>query len=221
MSQHIWPLLACITIALLLSVIYKQDQRISSLSSVIEEKSSEVSYYKNENGKIVAEKKAAEITASELRKMYPEIQKSIAKDFGIKVKDLKLYMESQFKSTGGGKAEVHNHYYPDEKTSYTEISANDGYLEFKGKVYDSLTASYQYSYTDTIKQTMSMKRDWILGNQYLYGSATLSNPNAKVTGGKAVLMKDYKDKRWGVGVGLFYDGRPRLGLGIQYNVVRF
>lgn len=194
---------------------------IANLQSAIEEKNGKITHYMNENGRIVAEKNAAEIEVNQLRSMYPEIYKSISKDFNIRIKDLKAYMESEFKVTGSGKSDVHNHYYPESKSNVMEVVSRDGYLDYSGVILDSTQARYTYTYTDTIKQTISVKRKWFLGNEKMYGSATLSNPNARVIGGKSILMREYKDKRFGLGMGVYYDGTFRLGVGLQYNILKF
>lgn len=201
--------------------IYRMDQKISRFKSVIDEKNSLISHYINENGRVVADKKAAEVRASEIKSMYPEIYASVKKDFDIKIKDLKAYMQSEFKATGSGKSDVHNHYYPATGSVATDIVSRDGYLDYKGTIIDSVRATYEYSYTDTIKYAISVRRDWLFGNEKLYSSATLSNKNAKIYGSRSILIDDYRDKRWGLGVGLFYDGRVRLGVGVQYNLLKF
>lgn len=201
--------------------IYRMGQKTDRLQSVIDEKDGLISYYVNENGRVVAEKRAAEVRANEIKSMYPEIYASVKRDFDIKIKDLKAYMQSEFKATGSGKSDVHNHYHTATGSVATDIVSRDGYLDYKGTIIDSVRATYEYSYTDTIKYAISVRRDWLFGNEKLYSSATLSNKNAKIYGSKTVLVTNYRDKRWGLGVGLFYDGRVRLGVGIQYNLIKF
>lgn len=208
-----------VLLCLLIHSTYRKDETISNLKSVIDEKNDTIHYYLNENGRLVSEKKAAEVRANELRALYPQIYKSITNDLNIRMRDLKAYMESEFKVTGTGTSEVHNHY--NNQSGVKEITSRDGYLDYSGVIIDSVTAKYSYTYTDTIKQTISAKRRWFFGNESLYGSAVLSNPNAKIIGGKSVLIKEYRDKRFGLGVGVFYDGTFRLGVGIHYNLLKF
>lgn len=201
--------------------ISKRDSEIANLSSVVSEKNDSVSYYRNSSDRAVAEKLAAQLEANQLKKIYPEIHRSLSKDFDIRVRDLKAYMESKFTAFGSGDSEVHYHYHPDTKSTTIDVISSDGYLDYKGTVIDSSRSTFSYTYSDTIKQTISTRKSWVFGDEKLYGSAVLSNPNAKVTGSKSVLMTEYKDKRWGIGVGLFYSGNVAIGVGIQYNLIKF
>lgn len=214
-----------------MAVVYfafiKLEKRINSYESVIAEKNSQIEYFMNENGKLVAGKQAAEVAVRDLKSMYPEIYRALSRDLDVKVKDLKAYMESGFLASGSGNGEIHNHYYTNENGDSVGVQkfvVNDSYLLLRATLIDSLNAPYTYTYSDTIKQSISIKRKWILGNEYLYGSATLSNPNAKITSSKNVLMQEYRDKRFSIGLGALYEpssGKIRLGVGVNYALFKF
>lgn len=175
----------------------------------------------------MAQKQAAEVMAGEVKSMYPELYKALSRDLDVKVKDLKAYIQSEFKVTSSGKGQVTNNYYTtstDVRRKYQQFTAGDGYLSIKADLIDSLNAPYTYTYTDTIKQSISVKRKWLLGKEYLYGSAAISNPNAKIIGSQNILIKDYRDKRWGLGVGAIYDpftSRASVGISFSYILVKF
>lgn len=215
--------------ALLVTLFFvsKRAQQATDLESAIAEKNSDIEYHVNNESRLIAERKAAEITADDIKKFYPAIQAALKDELDVKTKDLKAYIKSEIRAAGSGDAGITNNYYttPDGKRKeYPTFSVDDGYLSLKMDWLDSLHAPYSYSYTDTIKQTISVKKKWFLGKEQLYGSATLSNPNAKVTGSESVLIRDYKDKRFGLGFGVLYDpfvNQVRIGIGLQYNLIRF
>jgi septal ring factor EnvC (AmiA/AmiB activator) len=202
-----------------------EDKRtLRRMESVISEKNAELEFFRSQTGKLLAQKNAAELRSKELEEAYPEIYNTLKKDFDIKVKDLKAYIKNEFKATGSGNADINNHYTTiiggKEATS---LSVNDGYLAFEAVVKDSLNAPYTYTYSDTIQQAIAVKKKWILGRERLYGTATLSNPNAKVTGSTNVLINDYRDKRFGVGPFIGYNpftNGVTIGIGVQYSLIK-
>lgn len=195
------------------------------LSGIITEKNAALEFTKNEVGRLVAEKKAAEIEAKDLKRMYPEIYNAITKELNIKTKELKAYIKSEIEVAASGKGVINNnHYYTlpsGDTVRVSQYSMDDGFLKFKANLLDS---SYTYLYQDTVKQAIALKKKWLLGKESLYGSATLSNPSAKVVGSQSILINDYKDKRFGLGIGILYDpfsGQPHFGVGLQYNLIKF
>jgi len=221
------------TIALYLYLRYsRQEKLLEQKNSVIKEQNAVIEYRTNELGKVIADKNAAEISYKELIDSYPKLAEAITKDFDIKLKNLKVYMEAEFKASGKGNSTVNNHYYTDStgvRVPFWKLKASDGYLDFLATVYDSTNAPFEYDYSDTIKYAFNVKKKWFLGNETLYGSGLLSNPNAKITNSTSILIKDFKDKRWSVGPnvtvyptfdnGLSFDFT--VGIGLQYAVFRF
>jgi hypothetical protein len=224
-------LIYLIAITCIMAVAYTafnwQKKKIDSFESVIAEKNSQIDYFMNENGKLVAGKAAAEVAYSDIKNMYPELYRSLSKDLDVKVKDLKAYIQTEFKASGSGTGTVTNNYYVSEsgeRVGSSDLVISDGWLLLTATILDSTKAPYSYTYSDTVKQSISLKRDWILGNEKLYGSATLSNPNSKVTGSTNILIREYKDKRFSLGVGAIYDpssGRFHLGVGVNYALFKF
>lgn len=210
-----------------IAIVGKMQDRIRSYESVIKEKNDEITYHKNQNGLLVARKSAAELAVEDIKNSYPEIYRALKRDLDISVRDLKAYIQSEISVTGTGDGSVVNNYFTTNKydtVKYRTFSMSDGYLEMNADILDSGKAPYKYTYADTVKQAISTSRKWFLGREYLYGSATLSNPNAKVVGSTNVLIKDYKPRKWGVGIGAQYNlmtGKPSLGVGIQYNLISF
>jgi hypothetical protein len=221
------------TVALYLYLRYsRQEKLLEQKNSVIKEQNAVIEYRTNELGKVIADKNAAEISYKELRESYPKLAESITRDFDIKLKNLKVYMEAEFKASGKGNSTVNNHYYTDStgvRVPFWKLKASDGYLDLLATVYDSTNAPFKYDYSDTIKYAFNVKKKWFLGNETLYGSGMLSNPNAKINNSTSILIKDFRDKRWSlgpyVGVMPYYDDklsfRFSVGVGLQYSVFKF
>ncbi len=199
--------------------------KTKSLSSALDEKNAELTYRTNYEGKLIADKQVAELRVKDLEQAYPKLAESIVKDFDIKLKNLRTYIQAEFSAHGQGESSITNNYYTDSsgvQKSYWQLKAADGYLDFQADVYDSLHAPYKYVYTDTIKYAFSLQGKWYQKKK-LYGSGLLSNKNAKITNSTNILVKDYKDKRFGIGpyVGVDYRLRTNFGLSIHYSIVKF
>lgn len=228
MSKPLAILISALTaiIIFLFMYIWETDKRVQGLQSANAAQQSEISYHTSRSGKLIAERQAAELRVKEFKETYPKMAEDITRDFDIKIKNLKAYMQSEFQAVGKGDADITNNYYTDStgvRRSYWELKASDGYLDFSSTVLDSLHAPYKYTYSDTIKYAFSVKKKWLFGKQSLYGSGMLGNPNAKITNTQSVLINDFKDKRFGVGpyVGYGLNGKVSFGLSVQYSLIKF
>lgn len=199
------------------------------LRSVIAEKNDSIRYHKNDNGKILAEKLAAEIRAKDLEKMYPEVAAELERSFDIKIKNLKAYIKNEFSAQGAGTGSVniHNHYDSLTKKTirFRDFDMDDGYLTFNTRLYDSLSSSlYKYTYSDTAQTVISSKRKWLFGKEQLYATTMFSNPNSKITGTTNILIKNHRDKRFAVMVGAGYDPfqtKPTVMVGLGWTILKF
>ena len=216
------------TIAVLLVVLFfvydrwqKANKESKLKDSVIAEKNAAITYWVNENGKTVAQKEAAELRAKDLETLYPKVYESITKEFDVKVKNLKAYIENQFAAQGSGTGTVTNNHYYDSASRKTvrfrDFSMDDGYLKFDTRLYDSLASSlYSYNYTDTAKTVIHTKKKHLFAKEQLFASTIFSNPNAKITGTTNILVDSYKDKRWVLSAGAYFDP-IRLDYGLSIN----
>ena len=211
MKTHFFYI-ACILVCA--AIIFYMDKRLarvereaSSYASALVEKEAEVTYYRNERGRIIAQKEAAVLTSQEIAKAYPKVIEEMKKEFDIKLKDMKAYVRNEFEARGSGNSTIHNHYVIDStgrRVPVWEMRVSDGYLDFRSTVIDSLHAPYTYSYTDTATTVISRKKKWLFGKESLYSSTMFRNPNAKVTGTTNILVNNYKDKRWVISIGASY-----------------
>ena len=216
----------------LMSVIWiihemrKMKKNEENYQSIIREKDAIITYKTNKEGDLIAQKDAAMGSYKQLAEAYPQITESIQKDFDIKLKNLKAYMQAEFQARGSGNSQVTNNYYIDSagnKVEYFKLKASDGYLDFNADVYSPKNAPYTYSYTDSIQYTISTDKKWFLGNERLLASGKLSNPGAKITNTTSYLVESYRDKRFYLGAGMSYglDGRFVPSIQIGYAFIKF
>lgn len=216
-----------VLLAFIYFIINKHSEVVASYRSIIDQKNSEIAYHVNENGRMVAEKGAAEMKYKELQRSYPQIYKSIKDDMDIKIRNLRAYIQSEFQASASNNGTITNNYIitaDSTRKQYKVLNINDGYLKLVSYVGDSTVSPYNYTYTDTVKQAISISRKWFLGNEHMYSTATMSNPNSKVYGNTSILIKNYRDKRFGVGIGANYNpftNKVYFGVGIQYNLIKF
>lgn len=228
MRERIVFIAVIISLLFLIYFITRQhNEVVSSYKSILDQKNSEIEYHVNEKGKIISEKGAAEMRYRDLQKAYPQIYKSIKDDMDIKIKNLRAYIQSEFQASASNNGTITNNYIitaDSTKKQYRVLNINDGYLKLVSYIGDSSNSPYNYTYTDTVKQAISIKRKWFLGNEHMYATAAMSNPNSKVYGNSSILIKDYRDKRFGVGIGANYNpftNKIYFGIGIQYNLIKF
>jgi len=230
--ETIGLIVIAILTALLIYFYYKSEkhkEEVKSRDSVISEKNDVIKYHVNNEGRILGEKKAAEIHAKELEQMYPHVYAELKKEFDIQQKNLKAYIKNEFSAIGTGTGSVVNNHYYDSTTRrnvrFRNFNMDDGYLKFNTTLYDSLfNAPYSYSYSDTASTVIHKKRKWLLGKEELYSTTKFSNPNAKITGTTNILVKDYRDKRWSVMIGAGYDpfyNKPTAMIGLGYSIFKF
>jgi len=203
-------------------------EQIDHKNNIIAEKEDTIRYKTNNEGKLVAEKLAAQATAKEIAKAYPNIEEEIKRDFDVKLGDMKAYIKNQFAANGKGNSTINNHYYTDSagnEFKRRDLLFQDGYLRFTASIYDSADiASSFYTYSDTITTVIHSKKKWFLGKESLYASSLLRNPNAKVTGTTNLLVDTYRDKRFVIYVGAGYDpfnNQPTISLGVGYALIKF
>lgn len=208
MKIHLTYILLLLAITVAAFYFYDQSRKHQAESdrkdSIIAEKNAEIKYHVSVTGRVIAEKQAAQATTKEALEAYSEVISQIRKEFDIKTRDIKAFVQASFQAQGSGEATVVNNYYQDSTGRTVRAKKflfDDKYLHFESELYDSLqTAFSTYTYSDSILLAFHGKKKWFLGKETLYASAMLSNPNAKVTSSTSVLIKEARDKRWSVGV---------------------
>jgi len=226
-----WPYIVHILMAIMLFILWDlyQGQRRSSesKSSIIREKDSEIEYRKTKEGKIIAEKEAAEARAKDLSEAYPRLAKVLTDQMDIRLKNLRSSIQAEFRAMNSGSSSiVHDTIWKEGKVTVVDsVKINDHYLSFLGGFNaDRSTLNWKYSYTDSITIALHVKKKWLFGNEKLYTSFSLSNPNSKVTNATSVHIQEHRDKRWVISTGISYDPfrnqfSPSVNFG--YALVKF
>lgn len=221
-----------IVIAFSYLMTMEQDHRIQGLQSALRESKSEIEYRKNKEGKLIAEKAAAQQSYSDLKKNMETFANQISKDLDIKVKNMRAGLIASFQAKGEGVATITKIPYDssanllDSSFEPFAVTFDDGYLGTQVDIYSPIDARYTYVYSDTLTFAFHTKKKWLLGRKQLFSSGVLANPNAKITNSQAVLVKEYKDKRFGigpyVGYGFGADGaQTTFGISVHYSLIRF
>lgn len=210
-----------------------------SLSSIIESKEGEVKYLKTELGKTVSEKQAAEVSANQFKEHYKKDLKRLENEFNIKLKRLKVFATAPIQVDGEGLSFIYenpadtttnSHHLPDlgnlslGKSSH--LMFNDKYLSFDVDMSEGREGGYKstYTYRDTISYALHVKKRWIFGKERLYGSWMFENPNAVALNPTSVAIEEYKDKRFAVTVGPYFDpfrGNYGVSIGIGWTLIKF
>lgn len=232
-NLHSIGIAACICLAVSIIIasilIIELNKRVQSLQGANRSLTSEMITYRNDNGRLLSQVSAAEIRAKDIEKQLPEVYASLKKDFDIKSRNLRAYMQAEFVARGSGNAtitKIDTVLQTNSKFEPFAVIVQDGYLSLQADVYDSLTAPYEYEYADTIKYAFHMKGKFLQRKQ-LYGTGMLSNPNAMIVNSDAVLVNEFKDKRWGIGPALTYgvssDGKLNFnfGISVHYSLIKF
>lgn len=197
--------------------------------SVIREKSDSLRYERNSNGLLIAEKASAKVATKEMQDFYSKEIDEIKNQLDINTKNIKAFVKAEFQARGSGNATVTPVVVTNEDGTteeMTDFEFKDQFLTFNSRILSGETsAPSQYTYTDTFTFTFHTKKKNWFAKEELYGSGYFMNPNAKVTKATNVLVDNYKDKRWGIGVaagyGVFiHDDEVKVGPGVMVSVHR-
>jgi hypothetical protein len=199
--------------------------------SALDEKNDSISYWKNGYGQQVAEKTVAQLEAKEIREAYPKLADDIEKKFDIKLKKVLAVIYNEFEARGTGEGLItNNHYYDSssrKQVRFRDFNMDDGYLKFNTRLYDSLSnALYTYSYRDTATTVFHSDKKWwqIFKPEHYLASTVFNNPNAKLTGTTNIMVKGYREKRFGIGPSVGYDpfrNEWNVSVSIHYDLIKF
>lgn len=200
----------------------KLQSELKAQTALLKEAQAETTSYKNKYGQEVAKKLAAETTIKALQQSYGDELKVIKDQLGINTKDIKGILKATTETTGKGNGKIDTLYLDKDSSKYA-IGVKDStqYFRINGVVSD---LGFDYTYTTYDSITLVPYRE---GKQ-LFVKGISSNPNTKITGLQGILVHtEPRIKRFGIGpfIGatLSEDLKPKpvVGIGVQYNFIRF
>jgi uncharacterized protein DUF6549 len=201
--------LALLIMVLIFLYAWNLRSKLESATSVLQEKDAQLTYFKANSGKTVSEKPGAEISRQDFEKHYSDLAADL-KDLKVKIRSLNAVFKAAIEAKGEGVVTIVRDtvrlpgYIPFIMDS---VFIDDSYLKLKAQIIPGTfesKLSYSYTYQDSIVMAIAGKRKWFLGNERLYGSARMSNPNARSLSQTAVLLKQ-RDKRFVISLGANYD----------------
>jgi len=188
---------------IVLYVMYdSKDNQLISANAVLSEKEATIREFRTADGKTVTEKPAAEISRDDL-KHYPDIVKDM-KSMQVEIKRLNSIITAGFNATGKGEVIIVRDTITQNSPVSDSVQVNDGYLQLKGGI-NSNRFGYSYQYQDSLTFALSWKKKWLFGKETLYGTGSLSNPNAKILNQTAIKIQGARDKRFVISAGVSYD----------------
>jgi len=221
--KYLLPL-ALLIMVLLFLYAWNLRSKLERSESILTEKESQITYFKSQSGKTVSEKPAAEISKSDLEKHYSDIAADL-RDMKIKFSRLEAVSKAAIEAKGEGVVTIVRDTIPvpgSVPVILDSVFITDGWLDLRGGI-KGQRFGYTYSYQDSIVMAISGKRKWFLGNERLYGSARVSNPNARATSLTSVLLK-HRDKRFVISLGANYDpftNRFSPGIHAGWSLLKF
>ena len=184
--------------------------------------------WRNKAGQSVTDKTAAEVNLKHAKDFYAGELKQIRETFEIRDKNLKAFITAQFNATGKGSVSLSfdttTQHRSNVRVHTPMFRIDDGFLNFKGTMPDSLSLDYEYSYRDSVIFATSWKKNGLFRTKTLMVSGAFGNKNATITGLRNVEISDFKDKRFGIGPMVGYDllnNQPVVGVSVQYSLIRF
>lgn len=203
-----------------------------ALEQRLKDDSSAITYYEEENGRLLSRAVVAEASTSEVIEEFFKVS-DINKRFGTKIKDLETAIQSRskdsviiYQDTGS----VVIRYLPDSSAfSLTGIFNNPWYMA-KATVSSNihkLPGSISLVVMDTTLITIDKTRvGSIFNRRDQYNVSILhANPYVKELGIKSITVPPAKPKKWGIGVQagmmLLPTTQPYLGIGVSRNIIQF
>lgn len=233
-------LTAAFAIGLLLYIQRRHSAEIDGLKSSWAADNSELIRTRNKLGQSVASEQAAIMSLQQYKDTHPEEIAQIARDFNLKPKQLRWYLAAAMRAKGSGVSVIYKQpasptglidsvpawFQPGKNADSTRhwFAANDGYLNFYGSIINDSTTAWLYSYTDTVSFVGRTRRKGLFGKTTYWVDGKVGNPSAELQSLRNVQIKEFVDKRWSIGPAVVLDpfsGSVRVGVGVQYALVKF
>lgn len=224
---------AIIALGIIIWLLRSHASTVNQYESLLDADRNIISYHMNRAGKAVAQASQATVTLELYKKTHPEDLRKTLADLDIKQKELRYFIKTSFDASNKGESVVHHHHYYDtlggDSVEESSFDINDNYLSLHGDTKTApgspwLKVNWDYQYVDTLTVAGVVKKKGLFGKQRYFVDAVLSNPKARATGVKGVEIKEFKDKRFGIGPAITWDpftGTFHPGISVHYDLIRF
>lgn len=219
----------------------KHASDMEGLQTILDSKNGEVTFWKNKAGESISRASQVSSTFEQYRAAHPQEVAAILKEFSLEPSQLRNFLKASIQAKNKGVSVVKTIYSRDtvliqggmqiDSVRKSTFEIYDGYLALGGesefKVGDSWSqVKWQYRYLDTLTFVGRVQKTGFLGlgKKKYFVDGSIKNPRAQITSIKNVEIREFVDKRFGIGPALVYDpfsGTLRIGVGVTYNLIRF
>jgi hypothetical protein len=222
--------LMLIAIIVLLAMMRKMSAHNDSYASAIAAAQSETEHFRNKAGEEIARRKAAEVDSKTLMEFYNEELSTIKKKMDIDQKNIRSFISAELQSKFKGTGRVDTVYSIvvggdtiNSKEPVLAVSDSTEWINIKGFVSASKGFVYEIDTYDSIMFVGNLRKEKWYKSKQLFVDGHNANPNSHISGLKSVQVKDFKDKRFGVGpsVQIGLDGKVMVGVSVQYSLIKF
>lgn len=218
---------------LVVHLLRTNKQNADQYEAVIQEKNDVITYHKNKEGQLIAEKASAAISQANAQIVYAKELARVRLDFNLKTQEvnhLKNFLQAGFVVRDTGTTVIQTIYNSDSTKKIKELKVTDGYLTLNADVTQEIVP-WNYSYIDTLTAIGIVKKKGFLGlgRENYFIQAKLQNKKAMITSVKSFRIEEFRDRRFSVGPSVgwypFIPGpqinKLQIGISVTYGILRF
>ena len=218
-------LLGCVVFMLIdCSNDIQNEAHLKSWKSVAITNATEVKLWKNQEGLSRARAGVAEADRDILEQAYGEQFRAMRKELDIKSKQLQSATFIKTQTSGSIKTITRDSliYLDTTQVKAKVFQFRDRWATING-IFSRDSLSLNYSFVDSLTIATSWRRKHLFANRELQIDALSSNPYSSITGLSSLTVRDPKKSRVGIGpfVGIGLNGKPVIGIGVQYSLLKF
>lgn len=211
-------------------MMYDMISQNKSYKSAMSASQSQVMYFKNKAGEEIARREAAEVDKKVLLDFYNKELSGIKDKMDINEKNIRSFITAELKAKYSGKGKVDTVYMAvingdtvNSKEPMIAVSDSTKWIQIKGVASASKGFLYEIDTYDSVGFVTNLRRPAWYKSKQLFIDGYNANPNSHISGLNNVQVKDFKDKRFGVGPSLQFgiDGNFTFGVSIQYSLLKF
>ena len=216
-------LVIAVLLITLINTCNRQGKVIDNIKSIAKISNSPITYKKDIEGTVHAEKQLAVADISILKEQYYKyVIDSITKRLSVKEKQLLSFTGISTIDTGSVKLKIDTTYI--DSIPQTEFEYNDKWVSFKG--YIGKSDYLEYSIYDSLGITVYQKNKGLFKNSVPIINVYSLNPKVKIAGLTGFSIPVKQPSKFGLGayIGYGWNGNsfsPSIGLSLTYTLIRF